>query len=548
MDVINKNSILLSLIFLFFSASCFANSSTSAENTIVATDKGLVKGILENGIFTYKGIDYANAKRFEEATEVLPWEGVKEAINYGTISYQNESQIVNQNFLPSGQKTSMSDNPLNLNIWTPNLKSKELKPVMVWLHGGGLQTGSAYEQATYDGHNLAKKGNVVVVSINHRLNSIGFLNLADYGEKFKLSGENGINDIVMALNWIHKNIINFGGDPNNITLFGQSGGGAKILILMTTPKAIGLFDKVIIQSGAVENCGMTDLTIEQSKRITKKTLAKLSINQDNIEKIQTIDYEILSKAADESLREVAIEDNIVDLWGNVGLFWTPVVDGDYLPMQPVENKMSLISKDIPMLIGTNLTEWSSWNFMYKNPADKMSNPNNWSQDDINEFLTKRYGNKKQEIIEAFYEAYPNRSLIDLLFVDSILRPPALKTARLKAEQNGASVYNYIFSFETPVGNINPKSYHCAEIPFIFNNIDKHYASYLQGIKAFDVANKVSDIWIQFAKTGNPNIKDIPLWPAFNKNNGATMLIGDTFEVKYKHDYKLLYLLNSDYIF
>ena len=202
---------------------------------------------------------------------------------------------------------------------------------MVWLHGGGFQTGSAIEQLVYDGANLSRKGDVVVVSVNHRLNMLGFLDLSAYSEKYKYSGNVGTMDMVAALQWIQKNIAVFGGDPNNVTLFGQSGGGAKVLVLMTVPAAQGLFHKAIVQSGAVEACGMTNVTQKTAHRVAELMLDSLGISPQNADKLQTIPYSQLMAAGNKAMAQTAQEESSIDSWGNPGLIWTPVVDGDYLP-------------------------------------------------------------------------------------------------------------------------------------------------------------------------------------------------------------------------
>lgn len=250
-------------------------TSGSSDKTVVQVESGKLRGsITENGVYSFKGVPYAEAKeRFVLASPVEKWDGVRDATEYGKISSQ--MGFGNTSFVSA---EISSNNCQNLNIWTPALDGKK-RAVMVWFHGGGFSSGSAQENTSYDGANLAKKGDIVVVSVNHRLNILGYFDLSAYGEKYRYSGNAGIQDLVDSLNWIKRNIAAFGGDADNVTIFGESGGGAKVMAMMTTPRAKGLFKRGIIESGSTDTMGVVFTKKEVAQYITEKTLAELGITK-----------------------------------------------------------------------------------------------------------------------------------------------------------------------------------------------------------------------------------------------------------------------------
>ncbi len=572
----NKQIILTALVgvmtFSFFTAfgiteknSYAKASTTSVESTteqsgtvaagpniaVVKTEAGKVQGYSRNGIYTYHGIPYAEAKeRFVPAEKVEHWDGVKLAFDYGPISPQQQraggSDSSSEN--PSRQ-FAMDNNSQNLNIWTPGINDNAKRPVMVWLHGGGFSTGSSAAEAAYDGANLSKKGDAVVVSVNHRLNVLGHLDLSQYGEKYKYSGNVGITDIAASLKWIHDNIAQFGGDPNNVTVFGQSGGGAKVLALMTTPYAKGLFQKGIVESGATETMGVSFTSQEASKRVTQLTLENLGITASQIEKLQTIPYEQLSQASDKALKQTAEELHIPAALGTgYGLSWEPVVDGDYMPTSPVTEKgFAEAGKDIPLLIGSNLTEWTTMSQLSNIAKAQSDNKNTWTEEEIDKHLKETYGDKADEIVNEFLKAYPNKKKVDALYIDSTtIRLPLLKIMSHKADQQGAPVYSYIFSWESPLMNGVFTSYHTAEISFIFNNIDKADTTIGGGEDAKILEDRMSQAWINFAKNGKPSANNLPNWKAYDRKGGATMILDNKVKLVNNHDKELMKLLAPNY--
>lgn len=522
-------------------------SCAQKQSTVVSLTSGKAQGVYADSVYSFKGIPYAKAARFMPPQQSVAWDTVRTFDTYGHICPQAPIPQGND-FITMREAPAEGEDCLNLNVWTPGINDGKKRPVMVWLHGGGFQTGSAIEQLVYDGTNLSREGDVVVVSVNHRLNMLGFLDLSAYGNKYKYSGNVGTMDMVAALQWIQRNIAAFGGDPDNVTLFGQSGGGAKVLVLMTVPAAKGLFQKGIVQSGAVEACGMTNVTQQTARRVAELMLDSLGISPQDADKLQTIPYDQLRTAGEKAMAQAAREEGSIDSWGNPGLLWTPVVDGDYLPYQPVVDSIASQVKDIPLLIGTCMTEWTTMPLLSAPERYAKDNMHTWSEEETMKNLQARFAGRTDSVIAVFRSAYPGRPISEALYIDTMLRLPALKTARLKADQHGAPVYNYLFAWDTPIHGGFAMTYHCSEIPFVFHNISLSPAASAGGSEAKELEERISKAWINFARTGNPNHDGLPLWPAFTRENGYTMIFGNECEVRENFDYKLLSLLRPGYKF
>ena len=474
---------------------------------VVKTTAGLIQGTKEDGIYCYLGVPYAEAKeRFVPAEEVTPWEGVRVADTYGPMSPQAQISGVDGESSQNGT----DNNSQNLNIWTPGVNDGKKRPVMVWLHGGGFSTGSANEEG-YDGQALSSSGDVVIVSVNHRLNVFGYLDLSAYGDKYKYSANVGLMDIVDSLKWIQDNIEAFGGDPENVTLFGQSGGGAKVLAMMTSPSAKGLFQKGIVQSGATETMGVKFNTQESSTALAENILKNLNITPDNIEDIQYVSADDLEKAAAEGLTQTGEQLQIPTWTGDsYAMDWEPVVDGDFLPTDPVtDDSFAEAGKDIPLLIGSNLNEWTG--YFESDPVEPTD-----------------------ELTAALKEAYPDKTDLTAEHVDTtLIRLPILKIMAHKADQNGAPVYGYVFTY----GN----SHHGAEIPYVFDHADEND-------EEKELASQISQAWINFAKTGVPGTDEMPEWKPYTRDGGATMILDAESKLVHNHDQNLLKILASDYVY
>ncbi len=505
---------------------------TGSDVPAINTENGKVRGYIENGINIYKGIPYAKAERFEAAVKPDSWEGVKSTTMFGpvaplinpTTSIQDEPEFVFDH-----DWGFPNEDCLSLNIWTPEASNTKKRPVMFWIHGGGFTAGSSHELPSYDGENLAKKGDVVVVSINHRLNVLGFLDLSAYGEKYRHSANNSILDMVMALEWVKENISNFGGDPNNVTIFGQSGGGAKVNTLMAMPKAQGLFHKAINQSGSFRSAMLEK---EDTQAVAKETIEQLGLNENTVDSIQNVPFEILAKASSKALKVVAekMKAEGKPVIG-FGLNWGPSRDGNDLPYQVSSPEALALSKDIPLLIGTAKNEFAPFANMRFVGA---------SEETIMKHIKDTYKEKADDYIVAAKKAYPNDTdPKDLLDIDTMFRPGAVVQANEKSElKDGASVYMYLFTWQSPVFDGKYKALHCMELPFMFDNIDLANQMTGGGQAAHELADKMSSAWLNFAKTGNPNTNNLPEWPAYNKNNTATMHFDINCAVKPQLDKEL----------
>jgi para-nitrobenzyl esterase len=503
--------------------------TTSLQATTANTEYGKVAGYIENGIYIYKGIPYAEAERFMPPTKVTKWDGVRSSRSYGPTSPQGKRMgwySDEQAFAFDWNDGYQDEDCLRLNIWTPGINGNQKRPVMVWLHGGGYSAGSGHELPSYDGKNLSRKGDIVVVSLNHRLNVLGFLDLSAYGEKYKESGNVGILDIVAALEWINKNISSFGGDPSNVTIFGQSGGGGKVSTLLATPSAEGLFHKAIIQSGAMLNT----MESKWSRRIGTAVVRELGLNSSDIDKIQNIPYQQLLEAGEKAVAEVKVE---ADKEGfKTFIFgWAPTIDGNILPSKLFYPTPPEQSKNIPILVGTTLHEFCTSTY---NPSIR-----NITQEQAIEKLKVKYGNRVNEYIEAFKKAYPNYTPKDLFDVDFIFRPSVVEFSNIMSSFSNAPVYTYLFTWESPVLDGILRSMHCLELPFVFNNVTLHGNMTGGGSEAIDLGNIMSSAWINFAKTGDPNTEGLPHWEPYNLNNESLMIFDNECELKKGHDKDLL---------
>lgn len=473
-------------------------AAVPSNDSIVEVATGRIRGSVHDGIYQYLGVPYAEAReRFVRAGAVAPWQGVRDAVQYGPIS----PQLLFGTDKPISDVPS-SNNCQNLNIWTSSLDPKARKPVMVWLHGGGFVSGSGNE-AWYDGENLSRKGDVVVIAINHRLNALGHLDLSAYGAKYADSANVGSMDMVDALRWIRQNISKFGGDPANVTLFGQSGGGSKVLELMSTPSAKGLFQKGIVQSGTALTTGVRFTPSIISREVAALTLRELKLDSSSIEKLQSMPVERIWAASDKALKAVAAKHQIPDPLGNgYSLMFQPVSGTAFLPLDPVRpDGFAREGRDIPLLIGSNLNEWTTI------------------------FPFTAHEKMTQEQKAMFAKAYPNEDPRGADLVDTQFRRTITMAMRAKARQGGARVYAYVFTKQ--VGDAG--SYHTAEIPYVFSNEAEHSR----------LEDQMTALWSSFARTGVPRASGVPEWKPYDEKDGFTMILDDKSYLASHHDDKLL---------
>ncbi|MGA8042359.1 MAG: carboxylesterase/lipase family protein [Terracidiphilus sp.] len=521
-----------------------AGDAILASNSapVVETASGKVRGFGRKGIWVFKGIPYADdtsgANRFMPPQKAKPWSGVRSSMQFGNVcpqpargGWKNDEEA----WLFSWDDGVPGEDCLRVNIWTPGIHDGKKRPVMVWLHGGGYTAGSGQELLSYDGENLARHGDVVVVSLNHRLNVFGFLNLSKYGSQFAESANVGMLDIVAALEWVRDNIAAFGGDPNLVTIFGQSGGGGKVTALMAMPSAKGLFHRAIVESGSL----MYGATEEQSQKLADALLAKLGIDASSIEKLQQIPVEQLEAAAVAVTQRPMPRSGIID-FRHIGamLGWAPVVDGKVLPRQPFAPDAPAQSAQIPLLVGTTLNEFVS----AINHPEFME----MTEDALKGRVHEAFGDKAGNIIAAAKSVYPNALPFELWSVIAVsgVRASALTQARLKAAQGAAPAYCYQFAWQTPVLNGRPMSFHCSELAFVFDNTDRCENMTGGGPAARELAAKMSDAWIHFARTGDPNHPGLPHWAPLTAETNATMVFDTQCELRNRYDQALQDATNS----
>lgn len=489
-------------------------SAADAEHVIVDTAAGKVRGFVNRGINTFKGIPYgastAGKNRFMPPVKMPAWSGTRDATTFGPTAPQAT--------LPEGP--AAGEDCLVLNVFTPGVGDRQKRPVMVWLHGGGFRSGSG-SAPILDGTSLADTHDVVVVTLNHRLNVFGFTYLAEaVGADFASSAGVGMLDIVAALAWVRDNIERFGGDPKLVTIFGQSGGGRKVATLMSMPSANGLFHRAIVESGAV----LRLTTPEDGQRATEMLLAELGMKTSQARELQNVSMEQLAQAGARLnekfvLREPGMTEN------------SPVIDGTVLPSHPWDPAAPALSADIPLLIGYARTEET----LYDRPT-----PQSLALDEagLKERVAERLGRNGDPVIGAFRTAHPRATPWDLWILIATEHPRGAysrELAKRKAAQAAAPAYLYRFDWETPEGGGHMRSPHTVEIPFVFNNIDIAGPLISKMPEAYALAEKVSASWAAFARTGNPNVPQLPAWPAYSAAMRDTLLFNNEIRVEQDPD-------------
>lgn len=503
----------------------------SDEHAIAETASGKVRGYIRNGIYSYKGIPYgettAGSGRFQPPQKAKPWNGVRSSMQYGRVCPQGPRGTWNddeESWLFSYDDGVQGEDCLRVNLWTPGMNDNKKRPVMVWLHGGGFVSGSCQEHRSYDGERLSRRGDVVVVSLNHRLGPLGYLNLSPYGEKYASSAHLGMLDIVLALEWVRDNISNFGGDPGNVTIFGQSGGGGKVGTLMAMPAAQGLFHRAMVQSGSF----LRAVVPERSAILTRAFLDELNLGPSQLDQLQTVPLQKLIEAGDAALLKTHPHAPLV--WSRVAdqLGWGPVVDGKLLPQHPFDPTAPAISAKVPMLIGTTLNEFTT----------SLNHPENeaMTESEVQKRLGNMYGSHPEHIIEVFRASHPKEKPFDIfsLAMTAQVRQGAVIQAERKTAQ-GTPAYLYWFTWKTPVLDGRPRSIHCCELPFCFDNTDRSENLTGGGPGPRTLAANVSEAWIHFARSGNPNHAGLPNWPAFSAESCPTMIFDTQCQIQNNPD-------------
>lgn len=497
-----------------------------SDTAVAATRSGKVAGYRRRGIFAFKGIPYGDTtggtNRFLPPRPPVPWSGVRSARSYGPVAPQDKGTgrlNDEEAFLFQWNDSVEGEDCLRVNLWTPGIADGGKRPVMVWLHGGGFAAGSGNDLPAFDGHNLARRGDVVVVTLNHRLNLLGFLDLSGHGDRFARSGNVGMLDIVAALQWVRDNIAAFGGDPDCVTIFGQSGGGAKVSILMGMPAATGLFHRAIVQSGSFR----MGITPEKSRRLTDLLLAELRVPGADPGRLQSVPYADLRRASEAVLaRENKPMGPLFDtrrLADNLG--FGPVVDGDVLPASPFGPDAPAMTADVPMIIGTTLNEFATG---INHPESEAM-----TMDAVRQRLAAAFPDRADAVLAAFRKRTPDASPFDLWsrIASARVRISALEQATAKAARRGAPAYLYWFTWQTGVLDGRPRAFHCAEIPFVFANTARCETMTGGGPRALALEARIADAWIAFARTGDPNHAGLPRWQPFTAAAQPTMLLDDS---------------------
>jgi para-nitrobenzyl esterase len=503
--------------------SAFAGNRESA-GPVVETNLGKLRGVSTDGVYTFKGVHYGasteGSMRFMPPVKPAAWTGVRDAINLGPLAPQILSSATGGSDIRKAMGDiygpgEISEDCLVLNVWTPSLRRGGKRPVMVWLHGGGY-TGGSDGAPTYDGTNLARERDVVVVGLNHRLNVFGYLYLGELGvEKYADSGNAGMLDIVLALEWVRDNIAHFGGDPANVTIFGESGGGGKVSTLMAMPPAKRLFHKAIVESGSTLRVSSR----EDANKAAERFVAKLGITPDRIDDLQKLPMDRLLEA-------------MRALTGPNAIRLGPVVDGRSLPRNPFDPDAPAQSADVPMLIGTNGTESTALLGIGDAALFTLTEADMRAR--LKTYLHLDDEAKLDSIIALYEKDRPGASPSEVYFAvttDRMMRMNAIAQAERKAAQGAAPAYMYIFAWRTPVLDGKLRSPHGIELAFVFDNTDKTTGMNGTGADLQPLADKVSSAWAAFARTGNPNTPGLPQWPAYDAKSRATMIFNDECKVE-----------------
>lgn len=496
-----------------FSMGCNKKSDPN-QNSVVETTAGSVSGILNDNVYAFLGIPYAKAERFMPPQDPDAWEGVRECTTFGPVARQ---------IIPWYPDSVQNEKELfSLNVWTQGVNDGKQRPVLVWLHGGGFHTGASNDPMTY-GEAMARKGDIVMVSVNHRLNILGFLDLSACGEKYAQSANVGMLDIVKSLEWVHNNIAQFGGNPSDVTIVGESGGGGKVGTIMCMPSAQGLFHKAIIQSGTLLNT----MTKESSQQLGLAVLEQLGLSPEEVGKLDTIPYHDLVIAGNEAIAKISGPRRP----GSPTMFgFAPSADGVILLQQPFSPGFAEISKDIPVMIGSTLNEMMPVAYGEKDLTLQQAKDR----------LAKIYGDKTDQYIELFAKAYPDYTPQDLLSIDTVFRPYTIRTADARAEESDAPLYVYFLAWKSQVENASKGSFHGLDIPLAFYNVDLREDWTGNTEEAWALSDKMSSAWLNFVKNTNPNVEGVlPSWEPYTAENGSTMYFDNECRIVNNHDRELM---------
>lgn len=511
-----------------------AGTITTPDNAIVTTTAGKIRGFVRNGVFVFKGVPYgdttAGENRFMPPKPVKPWTDVRATVAWGPVSpHGPRAGWINQEeqFLYQWDDGFATEDMLRLNVWTPAVGDGKKRPVLVWIHGGGYASGSSQELRPYDGERLAREHDVVLVSMNHRLNVFGFLDLSQIGgAAYAQSGNVSMLDLVQSLEWVRDNITNFGGDPGNVTIFGQSGGGGKVTTLMAMPAAKGLFHKAVAISGSFIGASTRD----SARQLALAVMKELGLGPSQVARLHTVSTDALLNAGMAAAQKVApFRFPPPGVLPRINFGWQPVVDGTVLPETPFDTAAPASSANIPFLLGNTFHEFTTG-------IDKPQH-HRMTWEELTATLTPQLAARTVPAIEAYRQAFPAAQPFEIAGIigADMFRRGAVHQTDLKVKQGGAPVYHYWFGWKTPVLDGRPLAYHCQDLAFWFDNVDLCLQSTGGGAEARRLAAQMSGALVTFARTGDPNHAGIPTWAPFTESSRAMMIFDSTAEVKVDPD-------------
>jgi para-nitrobenzyl esterase len=502
----------------------------ATEEPIAETASGQIRGVAVNGVNTFKGVPYgastAGRGRFMPPRKPEPWAGIRSAQDWAGRAPQWPADRRQRRELAglAGPPDNLrpSEECLTLNVWTRGLNDAGKRPVMVWFHGGAFAYGSA-NTPRLDGANLAAHHDVVVVSVNHRLHALGHLYLGELGgSAFAQSGNVGTLDMLAALQWVRENIERFGGDPGNVTIFGQSGGGGKVSTLLAMPAARGRFHRAIVMSGAAIR--LTDR--ERAAKLAEAVLSELGISRNQLDELQAMPFERLIAALRPAQKRVGPSPSRFDRYD-----FGPVVDGVALPDHPFDPVATAVSADIPVMVGGVKDEMA----IYLAPDDKIWN-RVLTEDELKARIAPVAGDHTQRVFDTYRRLYPDTTPSDRLITiltDSNHRLRSNTLAERKVAQDRGSVWLYSFDWETPLFDGKLKAFHAIDVPFVFETIDA-VGSTDRGEVAHELSRRIAATWTAFARSGKPDNPAIPHWPPYTLSDRATLVFNR--ECRVENDY------------
>lgn len=489
---------------------------------VADTSFGKIRGYQLNGVYTFLGVPYgadtSGKNRFMPPQKPEKWEGIKDCLWWGNTAPQimdNRYANVHYSFADHWNYDDVSEDCLKLNVWTKGIADGKKRPVLVWLHGGGFTNGNGIEQDGYHGENMANTDEMVFVSINHRLGPLGFTDLSGVGgEAFSASGNVSQLDIIASLHWVRDNIANFGGDPGNVTIMGQSGGGAKVTCTMAMPASKGLVHKGVALSGSMLRANDQDY----SRKLGQYVLEGAGLSTGEIHKLQDLPWRTYIDIANKALDRMRKENPQPGFRGGFG----PVADGVHVPKGQFFSNPNSHESEMPLMICTTFHEWGATR---TNPALEAGGP-----EQAIEGLKGRFGDQAAKVYEAYAANFPDKKPAEIMTLAASNRQNAVACGNAKSAQK-APVYMAWFGWEPNLYNGRMRAFHCIDICFWFANTDRMYTHTGGGRRPRVLSEKMATSLLSFMKTGNPNSGNLPNWPKFTAANGETMILNDTCEVK-----------------